>query len=105
MNKNYLNEYVNRIKVTYVSPEDTKWISNTCSLDIDEHFDNLAKQFSEVILDEVKGGYFDVFYEGKRIFAGDGPSLSKLSIQLVAKLEASVELDIYCMCSDESADG
>ena len=99
MNDEYLNTYVKSTRLTYFAPSGKKWKSEIDSLSFEDHVVQLSEALKLESLDDLSGGYFSVFYEGKRMFAGDGPSISKEFIRLALELDATIEQDIYCCCS------
>ena len=98
-NMDYLKEYVGDISVTYICKDGTKFVAISQSLDVNDHISVLSEVLSGLDLNKANGGAFEVFYLGKRMFIGDGPSYSSKSVKIMAKYDAEISQDIYCMCN------
>jgi hypothetical protein len=98
----YLVDYVHEVSVSYYYNDQRKFKSISKSLDVNDHIMEVYLKVKKLINDEMKGGRFDIYYKGKRIFAGDGPIITADSVRLIAELDAEISQDIYCTCKSKS---
>ena len=70
------------------------------SLDVNDHIDQLIDEINRLPSSMRYDGRIDVYYKGKRMFAGNGPIYTAKSINKIAKINAEIGQDIYCMCSE-----
>jgi hypothetical protein len=99
-NKEWLRDYVQEVQVRYFIGDDVLCKSESASLDVNDHIREVANYLESSTRGEIRGGTFDIYYKGKRMFAGDGPNISPESIRLIAELHAGIVQDIYCMCNE-----
>lgn len=97
--KQWLKDYVAAIRVYYHHAKHARLLTSTSkSLDVNVHIREVARRIKELPLKNRTKGHFDIYYKGKRMFAGDGPAISRESIKLIAKVNAEIGQDIYCTC-------
>jgi len=95
----FLNEYVSRIDVKYISAKGKALVSTTDSLDVNDHVAEIFDRITELPNDDRLGGHLEIHWKGKRMFAGAGPFYTRESIRLISQLNAEIGQDIYCMCN------
>jgi hypothetical protein len=99
--KEWLKDYVAKIRVRYLYNEKLKCETNIQSLDVNDHIDQIILLVNDLPEEQRSNGWIDVLYIGKRIFAGNGPRYSRESILKIASIKAEIGQDIYCMCNSE----
>jgi hypothetical protein len=91
---------VQAINVKFEGPKGLVLKSNMNSLDVNDHIKELTKSIASASISETHGGCFQVYYVGRRLFAGDGPQYNQESIRAIARLKSSINDEIYCTCTE-----
>lgn len=97
----WLREYVKAVHVTYCDDKNDFYRSQSTSLDVNDHIREVCEEVMAGHLP--RGKTIDIFYKGKRMFAGDGPRISKISVAMIHGIDADIGQDIYCMCNELDA--
>ena len=97
----WLRDYVEAVHVTYCDEKTALYRSQCASLDVNDHIREVCEHVTANNLP--RGKTIDIFYKGKRMFAGDGPAISKNSIAMIHGIDADIGQDIYCMCNQPDA--
>lgn len=100
MDNTWLRDYVAAVQISYFMGDKVVYRSASTSLDVNDHIGEVADHLASLPGDCAHGGTFNIYYKGKRLFAGSGPWISRESILRIAALRAEVGQDIYCMCNE-----
>jgi hypothetical protein len=95
----WLKDYVDSVSVSYCVGERFIAKSKICSIDVNDHIAMVIEEVKHNDMIDLSSGRIDVFYRGKRMFAGDGPHISRESISMIAAINAELCIDGYCMCN------
>jgi len=92
----WLKDYVDAVHVTYCDDKTSYYRSQSASLDVNDHIREVCEHVKANNI--ANGKTIDIYYKSKRMFAGDGPLISKESIAMIHSIDADIGQDIYCMC-------
>ena len=98
INKEWMIDYVQKVSVSYRYKDRLILESECNSIDVNDHIEEVVNKILDLNEMVYPGGMIEIYYVGKRMFIGDGPSISAKSVKLISSIDAEIGQDIYCIC-------